>query len=159
MIWLDAQLSLALAPWIEQTFGIPCQALGGRPNDARITQINILDNTHNPLTTHPPFIKTACMTSQENILSLLRQQKKRFFEEYRLVKLGLFGSFARGDETEASDIDLIVEFAPGTEDLFGKKQQLREIVEQQFDRPVDVCREKYIKPYFRAQILQSAIFV
>ncbi|MBK8653244.1 MAG: nucleotidyltransferase domain-containing protein [Haliscomenobacter sp.] len=98
------------------------------------------------------------MTSQENILSFLRQQKKRFFEEYRLVKLGLFGSFARGDETEASDIDLIVEFAPGTEDLFGKKQQLREIVEQQFDRPVDVCREKYIKPYFRAQILSIGHF-
>jgi len=33
------------------------------------------------------------------------------------------------------------------------------MVRKRFNRDVDLCREKYIKPYFRSQILQSAIYV
>jgi len=99
------------------------------------------------------------MIDQTEILLFLKEKKEDLFSEYQLVKIGLFGSFARNEGTENSDIDLIVEFKPNTENLSEKKSKLKVLFKNQFDREVDICREKYIKPYFKAQILKSAIYV
>jgi len=99
------------------------------------------------------------MISKEDILSFLQEQKDLLFTEYQLVRLGLFGSFARSEESESSDIDLIIEFAPNTKDLFGKKQRLKAHIQRKFNRDVDLCREKYIKPYYKNQLLKSVIYI
>lgn len=99
------------------------------------------------------------MIKKEEILAFLRERKDDFFVEFRLVKIGLFGSFARDEGTENSDIDLIVEFEPNTENLTEKKSKLKDLLSDKFGREVDICREKYVKPYFKSQILQSAIYV
>ncbi len=99
------------------------------------------------------------MISKTDILTYLSSRKEELFKEYQLEKLGLFGSFATGEETERSDIDILVEFQPNTPQLAEKKMALKTIIKNRFNREVDVCREKYIKPYFKTQILQSAIYV
>ena len=99
------------------------------------------------------------MIKKEEILAFLRERKDDFFVEFRLVKIGLFGSFARDEGTENSDIDLIVEFEPNTENLTEKKSKLKDLLSDKFGREVDICREKYVKPYFKSQILESAIYV
>ena len=96
---------------------------------------------------------------KEKVLYYLRARKSDFVHNYGITKLGLFGSYARDEQAEDSDIDLLVEFAPGTESLFEKKSKIREAVQAEFQREVDLCREKYIKPYFREQILNSVIYV
>lgn len=45
-----------------------------------------------------------------------------------MVKLGLYGSFARNEGTENSDIDIIVEFKPNTEDLLDKKAKIKNLI-------------------------------
>jgi predicted nucleotidyltransferase len=75
------------------------------------------------------------------------------------VKLDLIGSFARGEQTEDSDIDLLVEFEPDTDDLFGKKTKLKDLLKVSFDREVDICREKYRKPYIMSYLLKEVIYV
>jgi predicted nucleotidyltransferase len=99
------------------------------------------------------------MIKRDEILSFLREKKNELFIDYQLIKIGLFGSFARDEGTEDSDIDLIVEFEPNTENLLEKKSEIKSLVAERFNREVDLCREKYIKPYFKYQILQSAIYV
>jgi len=99
------------------------------------------------------------MISADDILSFLRDNKKKLFSEFQLVRIGLFGSYARNEGKEDSDIDLIVEFQPNTENLFKKKTELKRILKNQFGREVDLCREKYIKPYYKSHILNSAIYV
>ncbi len=99
------------------------------------------------------------MIRKEEILDFLRVKKADFQKDFNITKLGLFGSFARDEQAEDSDIDLLVEFEPNTENLYDKKSRIRQIVSEAFDKQVDLCREKYIKPYFRQQILQSAIYV
>ncbi|MBK7870097.1 MAG: nucleotidyltransferase domain-containing protein [Saprospiraceae bacterium] len=99
------------------------------------------------------------MVNKEDILEFLKAQKADFQRELRITKLGLFGSFARNEQTENSDIDIIVEFEPQTSNLYEKKNHLREVIGKAFNKQVDICREKYMKPYFRNQILQSAIYV
>lgn len=97
--------------------------------------------------------------NKDVILKYLVEHKAELSRKFHLSKLGLFGSFVRSEETANSDIDLIVEFMPNTEDLFELKIELKELLKKHFNREVDICREKYIKPYYRQQILQSAIYV
>lgn len=99
------------------------------------------------------------MIQKEDILDFLREKKTVFFSDYQLLKIGLFGSFARNEANDDSDIDIIVEFEPETENLSEKKMLIKNLISNRFDRNVDLCREKYIKPYFKSQILQSAIYV
>jgi predicted nucleotidyltransferase len=93
------------------------------------------------------------MTDSKQILNYLTSNKDRFQREYHLTRIGIFGSVARGEQTDNSDIDLIVEFEEGTDNLFEIKQKLISEIQSRFKMPVDICREKYIKSFFRSQIL------
>lgn len=93
------------------------------------------------------------MIDSNKILYYLTSNKSRLEKEYHLVKIGVFGSIARGEQNELSDIDLIVEFENNTPDLYSIKQRLKSEIQSRFNLPVDICREKYIKPVFKKQIL------
>ncbi len=99
------------------------------------------------------------VSSKEEILRYLTLNKEQLFDKFNLSKLGLIGSFARNEATANSDIDIIVDFQPETEGLFLKKENMRHLLKTQFDRDIDICTEKYIKPYFKDQILKSAVYV
>jgi len=93
------------------------------------------------------------MIDSNKILYYLTSNKSRLEKEYHLVKIGIFGSIARGEQNKLSDIDLIVEFESNTPDLYSLKQRLKSEIQSKFNLPVDICREKYIKPVFKKQIL------
>lgn len=99
------------------------------------------------------------MTSSKNILDYLALNKIRFQQEYHLEKIGLFGSFARNENNEKSDIDIIIEFKENTDILYSIKQSLRNEIQNKFNLPVDICREKYIKPIFKDMITAEAKYV
>jgi predicted nucleotidyltransferase len=97
--------------------------------------------------------------TKSDILTFLSREKKELEKKYRVSKIGIFGPYARGEETDDSDIDIILEFLPQTENLTEIKSSLKELIMREFGKEVDICREKYLKPYYRKQILQSAIYV
>ncbi len=99
------------------------------------------------------------MNNKKEILKYLTENKSAFKKEFGLIKIGLFGSYAKDQNNNLSDIDLIVEFEPDTEILFEKKKILKTLLRKRFSVEVDLCREKYIKKYYRKQILKSAIYV
>jgi len=99
------------------------------------------------------------MNNQSQILQYLSANKQNISRKYHLKKLGIFGSYARGEQTPISDLDLLVEFEDNTPDLADKKEFLRKEIQSAFHMPVDICREKYIKPIFRQHILSDAIYV
>jgi len=99
------------------------------------------------------------MINQTQILNYLSENKEDISQKYHLTKLGIFGSYARNEQTPESDLDLLVEFEENTPDLTDKKEYLREEIRTAFNLQVDVCREKYIKPIFRQQVLTDVIYV
>jgi predicted nucleotidyltransferase len=99
------------------------------------------------------------MLNSNEILDYLSKNKVRMQQEYHLVKIGLFGSVARNENNPSSDIDLIVEFEENTNDLFSLKRNLKNEIQSAFNVSVDICREKYIKPVFREQIIAEAKYV
>ena len=99
------------------------------------------------------------MINRSVILQFLRINKVLFKEKYNVEKIGIFGSYSREEQTENSDIDIIVEFAENTQDLFDKKYDLREYLKTAFKKNIDLCREGAIKPLFKPMILKDAIYV
>ena len=99
------------------------------------------------------------MITKNQIIHYLSANKDKISRKYHLKKLGIFGSYARNEQTPVSDLDLLVEFEDNTPDLTNVKKKLRKEIQDTFQIPVDICREKYIKPIFRQQILDDAIYV
>lgn len=69
----------------------------------------------------------------------------------------LFGSAARGDERNGSDLDFLVELEPGRTllDVVGLRRELSQL----FDRSVDVVTKDSLKPRLRSDVLRDAIAV
>ena len=91
-------------------------------------------------------------------MTFLSQNKKLFRDDFHIIRIGLFGSYARGDQNEGSDIDLLVEFEEGTENLYDLKLQLKEFIRLKLGMEVDICREKYIKSRMRSSILKETVY-
>jgi len=96
------------------------------------------------------------MTRNE-IIKNLRQYKEENYKKYRILKMGVFGSVARDQMREQSDIDIVVELEK--QDLFyiiGIKQDL----EERLYHPVDVVsyREKMNK-FLKKRIDEEAVYV
>lgn len=68
--------------------------------------------------------------------------------------LSLFGSAVRGQDTQASDLDFVVEFEKKSFDSY---MDLKLFLEDTFNRPVDLVLADGIKPRLRASIMREAI--
>jgi len=99
------------------------------------------------------------MNTRNDILNYLAENKSAFKKDFKITKIGLIGSYATNSSSALSDLDLIVEFEPDTKMLFEKKMKMKELIKKRFSVDVDICREKYLKKYFKEQILKSAIYV
>jgi predicted nucleotidyltransferase len=99
------------------------------------------------------------LNKKNEILNYLAENKPAFRKKFKIIRIGLFGSFATNSNNIRSDLDLIIEFEPDTKMLFEKKMKLKKLLKKRFSVEVDICREKYLKKYFKEQILNSAIYV
>ncbi len=78
-------------------------------------------------------------------------------ERFGVKKVGVFGSFAKGEERRDSDVDILVEFKEGQK-TFGNYMELKFYLEGLFGREVDLVIETAIKPRLREQILKEAVY-
>ena len=91
-----------------------------------------------------------------NILNYLKEHYSEFKNKYNVEKIGLFGSYARDEATENSDIDIFVKMKPSLFDMVAIKEQ----IENDLNRKVDIIREhKNIKPIFLKMIKKDLIYV
>ncbi|MEA2042243.1 MAG: nucleotidyltransferase domain-containing protein [Bacteroidota bacterium] len=98
------------------------------------------------------------MIEQKDIINYLKANKNRFAEQFNILQIGVFGSYARNEHTENSDIDIIIDMPKGTENIFEKRLMLKELLSNHFSKHVDVCHQRAIKPIFREMILKDAIY-
>jgi len=98
------------------------------------------------------------MRTRDQILTFLAQNKKLLRDNYHIIRIGIFGSYARDEQNNTSDIDLLVEFEEDTQDLYDLKLQLKDFFRIKLGIEVDICREKYIKPRIKKSILKETIY-
>jgi predicted nucleotidyltransferase len=87
-------------------------------------------------------------------LDIIRQHLPDLRREYHVTRIGLFGSFARGDQRRSSDIDLLVEFKSGHKDLFNFIR-LKFHLEKLLKRNVDLVMRSALKPRLKRRILSE----
>ena len=96
------------------------------------------------------------MTTQECI-QILRQFKVVHAQEYGIERMGVFGSVARGEQTEISDVDIFYE---GTSHGLKSLVQLPMELEKLLGVSVDVVRKHAnIRPRFLQRIEKEIIYV
>jgi uncharacterized protein len=94
--------------------------------------------------------------NQQEALIALRDQRSLLKHRFGVTRLGIFGSVARDEATDRSDLDVVVEMAP---DLF-MMVHLKEYLQETLKIPVDVVRYRSsMNPFLKARIDQEAIYV
>ena len=93
----------------------------------------------------------------EELLAFLQSKKADFRQEFKIQKLGIFGSCARGTAADTSDIDIVVELEkPDLYYLIGIKQAVEEV----FGSKVDVVRLRpQMNSLLKKRIEQDVIYV
>ncbi len=84
-----------------------------------------------------------------------REEILRLAEKHGATNVRVFGSVARSEANEASDIDFLVDFSPEYRlwDRIGLKQDLEDLL----GRKVDVVLEKRLRELIRDDILRDAV--
>jgi hypothetical protein len=131
------------------------------------------DDEENPLKTMSPrryqmiFIKSRPLEyngrsevkkmTRENVIQVLRSVTDESLLKYKAQILGIFGSVARGDESEDSDVDVLVDFTEKA-DLFDFVG-LALFLEEKLQRRVDVVPSDTIKSESRNTVMKDAIYI
>jgi uncharacterized protein len=91
------------------------------------------------------------------IVDQIRSKVMTTLQERGVVRAGIFGSVARGEDTAESDVDFLVEFERGRSllDLSGLRIELGEVL----GRPVDVATPKSLHPRFRSEVERELVAI
>jgi predicted nucleotidyltransferase len=98
------------------------------------------------------------MLTSNQIIQFLTENKTYLKKQFHCSEIGLFGSFARNQQTEQSDIDILVVYEPETPNLYDVERKLKDYLQSCFKREVDICAKKWIKPVFKPLVLKETIY-
>lgn len=98
------------------------------------------------------------LCTEEQIIAYIKAHKDAFRETYGIRSIGLFGSFARNEMTEESDIDIAIEMESGKKNLHNFLA-FKRFLEKEFNRKVDLGIESALKPEARKIIEKEIIYV
>jgi predicted nucleotidyltransferase len=93
--------------------------------------------------------------TKEFILNYLRAQKPYLEKEFDVKKIGLFGSYAKEQQTARSDIDIIVDMPSN----FDKYYDLKEFLEKELKTKIDLGLEKSIRKLIKEKIAHEVLYV
>ena len=97
------------------------------------------------------------MLSKEEILRMLEQLREEIMEKYRVKRIGLFGSFIKGEQKEESDIDILVRFKEDA-DLFDLSG-LSLFLEGKLNQRVDIVPEAALREELKEDILREVAYL
>ncbi|WP_375326087.1 nucleotidyltransferase family protein [Flagellimonas sp. GZD32] len=96
------------------------------------------------------------METTQNITTKLSKLKVRLSERYPISSMALFGSYARNEQTDSSDVDILVEF---NGKIGIKFIDLANELEKSLGLKVDLVSKKGVKEQYLNTILSDLIYV
>jgi predicted nucleotidyltransferase len=97
------------------------------------------------------------MKTIQEIKSILGGAKKELILKYNIKEIGIFGSYLRQEETDESDLDILVEFSRPIG--FFKFLELEEYLQQLLGMKVDLVSKKALKPRIGKRILEEVVML
>lgn len=97
------------------------------------------------------------MKNRSEIELLLKQHRKELETVFFVKEIGFFGSFVRNEQSEKSDVDILVEFdrPVGMFHFLGLEERLSKML----DTKVDLVTKKSLKPIIGRQILAEVVYI
>jgi predicted nucleotidyltransferase len=96
------------------------------------------------------------MERKDQILTILKKQLPYLKEKFKVKSIGLFGSYSREEQTETSDIDMLVEFEAPVG--FIKFMELENYLSDKLGAKVDLVTPDALKPLIKPDIIAEAIY-
>ncbi len=98
------------------------------------------------------------MTNKENIIAILKCHKPALLK-FGVKNIGLFGSYLRNEQTDMSDIDLLIDFEPEKEN-FDNYMAVYDMFENIFkDEKIEVITKNGLSKYIGPKILKDVVYV
>lgn len=98
------------------------------------------------------------MTRQE-VIGYLKNQKSELASKYFISKLGLFGSFARDEQNQASDIDIIYQLTEGKKLTYSQLFEIETELQKHFNRKIELVNFKYMNPLIKFKAEKEIVYV
>ena len=95
------------------------------------------------------------MKTRAEIERALREALPLLTARFHVKRIGIFGSYARGEQTEASDIDILVEFSAP---IGWEIVDVRDYLEQLLGLRVDLVTIPALKPQYRDRVLGEVVY-
>ena len=127
--------------------------------NANISQHLLLQNLEvwREILIFAPNYDSKTMLVLQDCINKLAAFKQTSGKQFGITKLGIFGSVARQENTEESDIDIVVEVEKPTLSLM---YELKEKLKELFNCNVDLVRFRpTLRPLFKSNILNDAVYV
>jgi predicted nucleotidyltransferase len=93
----------------------------------------------------------------DEIKSQLTLLKPTLQARFKVNTLDIFGSYARGEQRENSDVDILVTYSEMVS--FFTVYDLKKYLERKLKVKVDIISKKFLNPYIKNQVLQEAVSV
>lgn len=98
------------------------------------------------------------MTDKQFILSTIGSKESEI-ANYGIKSIGLFGSYVRGEQSENSDIDILIDFEPEKEN-FDNFMAVYDILDKLFqDQKIEIVTKNGLSPYIGPKILNEVAYV
>lgn len=95
----------------------------------------------------------------EKIKGILKDHKEEVMQKYKVLEIGIFGSYVRGEQKEQSDVDILVEFRDKDIPGFIKLSEMERYFQGLLKKKVDLVLKSSIRPELRKGILKEVIYI
>ena len=95
------------------------------------------------------------MRTKDEILNFLKQHKEELANRFSVRRIGLFGSFLRGESGDESDVDILVAMDHPTFDHY---MDLKFFLEEHLHRSVDLVLEETVKPRLKPILAREVAY-
>ena len=97
--------------------------------------------------------------TKEEILAYLKSKQQFFYGNFGIKFIGLFGSFSRDEAKDSSDIDILYHIEENKKLSMFKYLKVNSLLEEFFNRKVDLVRDETVKPQVKSYIEKDLIYV
>ena len=96
------------------------------------------------------------MFSRDEIINIISSQMEKLKKDFSVILVGIFGSAARGELTESSDIDILVDL---DEPTFDHYMDLKFYLQKLLNAEIDLVIKDTIKPRLKPVINREVVYV
>lgn len=98
------------------------------------------------------------MKTFQEIKKILEEKKEFLKTNFKIKKIGVFGSYIYNEQDENSDVDILVDYSDANISLFDVLD-LKFYLEELLGKPVDIVTKEALKPVIGKYILNEVVYI